>query len=589
MPFDALALHAVADELRAGVLDGRVQKAFLVDEHSLALELYARGERRRLLASARPEGARAHLTTEPLRRGTERVTPFLLLVRKHVRDARLVAIEQPPLERVLELRFAHDDETGLRREIALMLELMGRRSNLVLVDEDGTVLDALKRVSRKLNPTRPILPHTRYAPPPPLERPDPRLATSYFALEERTRAGVKEQTLAQLLMAHLAGLSPLAAEELAYRATGEHQAPVRSATRKLPWEALHQAATELFGPIESHAWEPHLILRDGAPVDATPYRPRQFPPAELEPSPTVSVAFERLYAPGAPRPLAIRQAPPAHGPHGLLRAPLQAALASRRAELERKVAALQRSLEGAERAESLRVAGEVVLASLHMIAPGQERLEFEGREIALDPALTPLENAQRYFEEYTRARDAGRVVPELVEQTRLELRYLDEMDAQVRLADEPATLEQLRRELVAGGLLAPNRGEAKRGRAAPPKGGVRRVQLVGFQVLVGTTAAGNERVTFELAEPDDLWFHARGVPGSHVIVRSVGRAVPVEVVEAAARLAAQHSAASTDALVVVDWSTRKHVRKIRGAPPGLVTYTHEQSLRVRPDEGMATE
>src|SRR5688572_3281651 len=238
MPFDALALHAVADELRASVVDGRVQKAFLADEQSLALELYAQGQRRWLLASAHPEAARAHLVTEPQRRGTERVTPFLLLVRKHVRDARLVAIEQPPLERVLELRFAHREETGLRREVALMLELMGRRSNLVLVDEDGTILDALKRVSRQTNPTRPIVPHTRYAPPPPLDRLDPRLATSYFVLEERARAGAKEQTLAQLLMAHLAGLSPLAAEELAYRATGQHRAPAPRGAGGLPWAAL---------------------------------------------------------------------------------------------------------------------------------------------------------------------------------------------------------------------------------------------------------------------------------------------------------------------------------------------------------------
>src|SRR5688572_20883937 len=274
MPFDALALHAVADELRASVVDGRVQKAFLADEQSLALELYAQGQRRWLLASAHPEAARAHLVTEPQRRGTERVTPFLLLVRKHVRDARLVAIEQPPLERVLELRFVHLDETGLRREVALMLELMGRRSNLVLVDEDGTILDALKPASRNVNPTRPIVPHVRYAPPPAAERLDPRLATSYFALEPVARASAKEQTLAQLLMGHLAGLSPFLAEELAYRATGEHRAP---ATRELPWAELQQAAEELFGPIDTHAWEPHLVLRDAAPADATPYRPRHLP------------------------------------------------------------------------------------------------------------------------------------------------------------------------------------------------------------------------------------------------------------------------------------------------------------------------
>jgi predicted ribosome quality control (RQC) complex YloA/Tae2 family protein len=585
VPFDALALHAVTDELRDTVLDGRVQKAFLADEQALALELYARGQRRWLLASAHPESARAHLVAEPQRRGTERVTPFLLLIRKHVRDTRLVAVEQPPLERVLALRFARLDADRSRHEVTLMLELMGRRSNLVLVDEDGTILDALKRVGRQTNPARPIVPHTRYNPPPALDRLNPRLAASYFALEERVRAGVKETTLSQFLLTHLAGLSPLAAEELAFRATGERRAPVPPAADGLPWQALHAAAAELFGPLDTHAWEPHLLLREGVPADATPYRPRHLPAEQVEPAPTISAAFERAYAAGARGLPSSARTPPAPAAHGLVRAPLERALTARRSDLERKAAALQRALAGAERADELRAAGEAVLASLHAITPGQDHLGFEGREIALDPERTPLENAQRYFDEYTRTRDAGRVVPGLLEATHLELRYVDEMAAQVRLAADAATLEQLRRELVAQGLLAPTRGEAKRGRAAPPRGGYHRVALDGFEALVGTSAIGNERVTFELADGDDLWLHARGVPGSHVILRGGGRAVSAEAIEAAARLAAQHSAAQADALVVVDWTARKHVRKIRGAPPGLVTYTHEQSLRVRPDAG----
>ena len=581
VPFDALALHAIADELRATVLEGRVQKAFLVDEQSIALEVYAQRQRRWLFASAHPEAARAHLVAEPQTRGTERVTPFLLLVRKYVRDARLVAIEQPPLERVLELRFSHRDERGVPRETTLVLELMGRRSNMVLVHEDGTVVDALKRVSQQMNPVRPIVPHGRYEPPPRPDRLDPRRAASYFELEERVAEGATERTLAQLLLAHLAGLSPFAAEELAFRATGEHRAPLRPGA-PLPWPALRRAAEELFAPIETHAWAPHLILLDGQPADAVPYRPAQFAPDALAPVPSASLAFERLYAAGGPRATPTDQARPERGPHGLARAPLRAALADRRAQVERKIAALERSLEGSERADALRAAGEAILAALHDIAPGQATLSADGREVALDPSLTPLENAQRYFDDYTRARDAARIVPGLIEEARNDLRYLDEMSAQVELAADAAALEQLRRELVAAELLAPTRGERKRGRAAPPRGGVHRVQVDGVEVLVGTSALGNERVTFELAGNDDLWLHAHGVPGSHVIIRSGGRPVAAEVIEAAAQLAAEHSVARGDALALVDWTPRKYVRKIRGAPPGLVTYAHEQTLRVRP-------
>src|SRR5579875_448001 len=567
MPFDALALHAVHAELRAHVLDGRVQKVQLVDEHSVALELYAHHARHWLYATARADQARVHLVPQPPARETERVTPFLLLLRKHLRGARLVALHQPPLERVLELRFLHRGEHGQAYGVSLILEVMGRRSNFVLVDQDGTILDALRRVSPQLNPTRPLLPHLRYIPPPRGEWLDPRQAASYVALEGRAAQDPGTRTLGQFLATHLAGLSPLAAEELAYRATGQHRAPLRV---PLPWQALLQAARELLAPLETGQWEPHLILRDGQPADATPYRPHQFPPEVLRPVASISEAFATLHA--SSRPLAR---------YPLQRAPLLQALAARRDQAERKLAALHRSLHEAADAEALRTAGEAVLAHLHAIVPGQTALTFAGRTIALDPTRSPLENAHAYFDAYTRARDAARVVPRVLEETELELRYLAELQAQVELADDPATLEQLRRELVASGILAPSNADTKRGQVRP-RGGVRRLQLDGYEVLLGTSALGNERVTFELAGPDDLWLHARGVPGSHVIVRSGGRPVPPAVLEAAARLAAAHSAARGEAQALGDCTARKYVRRIPNAPPGLVTYRHEQTLRVRP-------
>src|SRR5262249_40410917 len=239
---------------------------------------------------------------------------------------------------------------------------------------------------------------------------------------------------------------------------------------------------------------------------------------------------------------AVYAAPRRPVPHALQRAPLRTALDEQRAQCERKYAALQRSLAAAEDADALRAAGEAVLANLAAIEPGADRLAFGDQEIALDPAQTPLENAQRYFDDYTRARDARRVVPEVLEQTRLEVRYLDEMAAQLELAESPAALEQLRRELVLQGLLKPSRGEAKRGRPAAPRGGYERAHLEGFDVLIGASALGNERVTFELSDPNDVWLHARGVPGSHVIIRSGGRALPVEGIEQAAKAAAQRGA-----------------------------------------------
>jgi predicted ribosome quality control (RQC) complex YloA/Tae2 family protein len=566
MPFDALTLHAVTDELRATVLGGRVQKALLPTERTLAVEIFAASRRRWLLCSAEPDSARAHLIENAPTRAMERVTPFLLLVRKHIRGARLIAISQPPLERILELRFGHG--TADAKQVVLILELMGRRSNCVLVDEDSTIMDCLARVSARVNPSRPLLPHLRYSSPPAQDRLDPRLASSFAELEHRLAADRRSTTLASFLQAHLAGLSPRLSAELSFRAAGTDRAV---AAEPLPVAALQSAARELFAPLESRAWEPHLILRDGEPVDVTPYRPHQVPAEDRQAIPTISEGLERLYEAG-----------PRVRPMPLQRAPMQAALAARRQQLERKLAALQRSLEGAADAEALRAAGETILANLAAIGPDDDTVSLAERRVAIDPRRTPLENAQAYFRDYARARDAGRVVPGLLQQTRHELTYLDEMTAQVDLAEDQAGLEQLRRELVAAGLAPPSRADAKRKRSAPARGGFRQLRIGDFEVLLGTSALGNEQVTFHLSAPDDIWVHARGVPGSHVVLRSAGRLPPPGILEQVAALAARHSAARSDASVLVDWVPRKHVRKIRGAGPGLVTYVHETTVQVRP-------
>src|SRR5215207_2886621 len=178
LSFDALTLHAVTDELRATILGARVQKTLLVDPQTIVLELYGRGGRRQLLISCDPHAARVCLTDSRPSRGSEAVTPLLLLLRKYVRDGRVEAVDQTPLERVLELRLSKRDAPQVR----LIIEVMGRRSNTVLIAEDGTILDALRRASRQKNPARPILPHLRYEPPPPQDRIDPAAADSWDRL-----------------------------------------------------------------------------------------------------------------------------------------------------------------------------------------------------------------------------------------------------------------------------------------------------------------------------------------------------------------------------------------------------------------------
>ena len=583
LSFDALTLHAVVDEIRERFAGGRIQKVSLVDEWSLVLELYGKGERASLLISADPHAARVCLTRDRPERAAERVTPFLLLLRKYVRDGRLEALSQPPLERVLELRVSKRDDEGSAGEVGLIIEVMGRRSNAVLVSEDGAIMDALRRASAEKNPVRPILPRRRYEPPPPQDR---RLPFALDTWEHLTTLAAQrpQGQLAELLGSELAGFSRLVAREVAFRATGSVDTPVS----EVDWSRVFETVVELLGPIRGEGgWRPCAARYEGHVVAFAAYRLTHLEDqCELEDVASMSDAVELGYA---DREAAERQAGVPETTNQLVR-PLLEAIATRRSLVERRRNALARSREAAGDPEPLRRTGEMILGYAHQIRPGQDRLVVDDLDIRLDPRESPSENAQRYFKEYKRARDASRRVPELIAKADQEITHLDEMDTLVRIADEPSRIRALRDELRVGGILKdrapkPVKQRGRFSKAPPANDGPSPIRVPlpdGFVALVGTSAKANEHITFDVAGQDDVWLHARQRPGSHVIVRTAGQKVPNRVLQRAAELAAFYSQGRTDSRVAVDWTPRKFVRRIRGGPPGLVSYINEQTVDVPP-------
>ena len=582
LSFDALTLHAVVDELRAAFEGGRIQKVGLVDELTLALELYSNGERATLLISADPHAARVVLTRRRHDRAAELVTPFLLLLRKYVRDGRLESMSQPPLERVLELRMSKRDDEGSPREVALIIEVMGRRSNAVLVGADGAILDAMRRASAEKNPIRPIMPRRRYDMPPAQDRRLPFAIDTWDHLNALARSNPKGQ-LAELLGSELAGFSRLLAREVAFRATGDIATPAANSELSRVFETV----MEMLGPIRGEgAWSPCVARFEGHVVAFAPYRLTHLESqCEVTDIASISEAVELGYED--------REAAEAHAglpetANQLVR-PLLDAIKARKSVVNRRRGALVRSQEAAGDPDALRVLGQTILAHAHEIRPGQTLLVADGLEIKLEPRESASDNAQRYFKVYKRARDASRRVPELVAVADRELAHLDEMDTLVRIADDPSRIRALREELRGAHILKDReaRPVAKRGKYAPTPAndGPRPITVPlpdGFVAFVGTSAKANEHVTFDMAGQDDLWLHARQRPGSHVIVRTAGQKIPERVLQRAAELAAFYSQGRSDSRVAVDWTPRKFVRRIRGGPPGLVSYINEQTVDVPP-------
>ncbi len=585
MTFDALAMHAIRDELEAELLGGHVEKLFLLSGLEVGLRIRAQRHDHNLLISADPQFARVHLIGETVRRLSEEVTPFLLLLRKYVRDGRITSIEQPTLERVLRLSVENRLDDGSTAATSLIIEIMGKYSNVILVGPDGNVLDALKRIPPSLSRQRPVLPHLPYSPPPATEKLNPLspiLARQLAAAARQVKPG---SPLWRFLQESVNGLGPLAAREAVYRAFGEAQ---KAVTQDIPWQELTAALDSLLKPLQTRQWGPCVVVREDVVVHFAPYLLTQFPEAEVERVQSMSEAVERANADR----LKFR-------PAEALRAPLRASLKARLDRARRKEESLLQALSRGEKAEELKQFGQAILANVGQIAHGQESLQWEGMTIALDPKLSPSENAQRYFREYAKSRDAAREIPALQQAARLDREYLEQLLTLAELAKSDVELKALSRELAETenrrqepAQSRPQVGSSGRSRPGPkpkpgkprveqPTGTVRRLTSnEGIQILVGGSARGNERATFDLGTGGDLWLHARGIPGAHVIVKLGGREPSRQILLEAARVAAIHSQGKGSAKVPVDYTLQRNVKKVKGGPPGLVTYSGEKTIRV---------
>jgi predicted ribosome quality control (RQC) complex YloA/Tae2 family protein len=580
--YDALTTAAVRDELTETLSGGRVQRVVRPTDLSVGLEVYA-GQRYQLLLNAEAQSPGVLLTDIKLRRGTEKPSPLSLLLRKYVEGARLQAVEQPDLERILWLTFSGPEGT-----VTLVCEIIGRLSNIILLAEDGTVMDAAKRVPSSVNRYRTVLPRQSYVPPPPQAKENPLLLTparlrEILAASESEGRG--DRPLWRILVDGVAGISPLLAREIVYRALGTVE-PDGS----LDDGALSRLVTTLVDMMhlpETHGWSPTVAyeVREGKrrAVAYAAYDLTHLPDREPEVE-GISSAIRR-----------VQEGRQGMDAYAQVRRRLRGMIAEQIKRQEGRLASLRQGVVPADELEDLQRRGQAVLAMAWAIAPGQRELvagpdelgeEADGKtwHIDLDPSLTPAENAQRYFREYQKRKAAAEQVPSLIRQSEMDLEYLRQLDTEVTLAENRAQLDEVEASLQEAGYISSGKKAGRKAARSGDAGGPSILQGPdGTTILVGRNSRQNDEVTFRRAAPDDIWLHAHGVPGAHVIIKNSGAAVSEETLLMAARLAAYYSAARQEARVQVDFTERRHVRHIPGGRPGMVTYTHENTLVVVPE------
>lgn len=561
MNFDVFTIAAVVDELNATLASGKIQNCLEIGNDALGFEVYNGHQRHYLLISADSQTARLHLADDKLRRGVENASPLGLLLRRYVENARIVSFQQPPYERVVEIAIA-----GAEGTFTLIAEPMERRSNILLV-RDGIVLECMRRVGPHENRVRVSLPGHPYVPPPPQvskhlpESTTPAQVADWLAVDPGRPAW-------RMLTERLLGFSPLLAKETIYRAAGRFDAK----TGQVDPADLRGVIDELWGAFQTHHWQPGVTGTGEALTSYAVYEITHLP--GWRPMESVSAALAAYY--GAPVGIEAYDA---------AKQPIVAVLEEVRDKAQRKLDSLRRAERDPSEMERLRKSGELLLAYQYQIAPGaasfsaQYDFDQPALDIPLDPALSPLDNAKRYFAEYDHARRAMAEVPKLIRAAQLEVDYLDQLRTDLTLAANWPEIGEVQAALREGGYWrGPVVNRVKGIRSSP----LRVATPEGYIIWIGRNARQNDDVTFTKGGPDDVWLHARGVPGAHVIVKSGGRAVPPGVLQRAASLAAYYSAARTERRALVDVTERRYVRKIRGGKPGMVTYRNESPLEAVP-------
>lgn len=584
MAFDGLFLAAIREEL-IPITGSRVDRVFQPEKETVILHLRKGRETRKLLLCSLADQARIHLTTAGF---TNPPTPPLLcmVLRKHLEGGILTAVEQPGLERVLKLHFNTTDELGRQAPRLLLIEIMGKHSNIILLNPEGCIIDAARRYTHAVSRHREVLPGRPYVPPPAQDKADPRKLDDE-AFTCLLYEGNWGDPLERLLVNRLAGLGPETAREIIHRA-GLPAGVTLEGCGAYEVNRLYQALGEVLAATNPAAWKPEVILRpEGEPLAFASFELHQYQGLPREHPATPGAACDYFYS--RRRELQLLEGS---------RRNLEHVLEKESKRCRKKEGLQAATVAEAAGAENLRLAGEIITANIYRLEKGQASLTAanfydpggEPVTIELDPSRTPAENAQQYFNRYNKAKHAARLAAAQLEQTRAEIAYLESIAQAVSMAATRDDLEEIRRELRQAGYLPEEREKQKPGKkAAKPEGRKpsRPLEFTspdGFKILVGKNNRQNDWLTLKQAADDDLWLHAKDIPGSHVIIRTRGREVPATTLETAARLAARYSRAGQSSRVPVDYTLVKHVRKPPGARPGMVTYDHQRTLYVTPAE-----
>ena len=571
MAFDGFCIAAITKECNDKLINSRIYKIAQPEKDELILTLKAQSGTYRLFLSADASLPLLYFCEEN-KQSPLSAPNFCMLLRKHIQNGRIVAIRQPSLERIVCIDIEHLDELGDLCKKTLIIELMGKHSNIIFCDSQGKIIDSIKHISGMVSSVREVLPGREYFIPDTMDKKNP-LDTDF---ETFCTIFAKNTPLFKALYTSFTGFSPMISQEICYNAGIDSDLPANVISDRQKEDLFH-AFSLMIKTVSEGDFSPVIFEENGMPKEFSVLPLRTFEHLEKKEFDSISVLLETYYS-TKNKLTRIRQKSID------LRKVVQNTL-----EKDIKKYDLQlKQIADTQKREKYKVYGELINAYGYGVAPGSKEMTannyYTGEDIVipLDPTLTPTENAKKYFEKYNKMKRTFEALSELTLQVKEEIDHLESILSALDIALLEEDLLEIRLEMEQFGYLKKKyqgKGNKKEKITSKP---FHYISSDGYHMYVGKNNFQNEELTFKIATGNDWWFHAKGVPGSHVIVKANNEELPDNTFEEAAKLAAFYSKAKDQDKVEIDYIQKKHIKKTPGGKPGFVIYHTNYSMMIEP-------
>lgn len=576
MALDGLVIAALVHEFNDLKSYNRIEKVFQPEADEIIIYIRGRGKNLKLLLSASSNYPRAHFTNQDKENPA---TPpnFCMLLRKHLQGGRIVDMQQPEFERIIKFRIESLDELNLIKSRELIIEIMGRHSNIILVDsENNIIIDSIKRVPLDISRYRQILPGLKYTMPPSSKKISPFICTNFESFANQL-SDFSQITIIKSLYGAFNGISPLIARELVHLSNLDEEILVNNISN-IDLKNLFLSFSSIVKKIISHKYTPSIYIDNtsGAYIDFSVVDLQHLCFLNKKNFPSVSGMLEEFYNTKDQRER-IKQ----KSYH------LRKTVNTKLERLYKKLQNLDRDFKKARKSSDYKIKGDLLTANLYHMQNNQEIVELINyydddqatMQIKLDKRLSPSQNAQNYYKKYNKSKIALIEIQKQLEKTRNEIKYLEQTALNIDQSTYLSDLFEIHIELMETGYL--KKPIVKKNIASHKKTGYLKYRSSdGLDILVGKNNKQNDEITFKIASKEDLWFHIKDMPGSHVILRIKSKDYTDNTIHEAAKLAAYYSKAGNTPGISVDYTRKKNVRKPKGAKPGMVIYSDHSTIRV---------